>query len=183
MPLLCWYSVASVICEALSGGGGGYMFPCSSEINWFVPLFPQILFSLFPVHQYCLCSPQNLAFLPLFPWNKCRFPLFTKSLRMPHMNLTDRPDQWAQQSIIHIIWLQSNLIGQKLNLFSWFKVNLNKIGTPKWLGPVAQSVVSSGPNTFVEVDHEIYSIVISFFLWFKKRYCLLQAKACAQSTA
>ena len=25
-----------------------YMFPCSSKINWLVPLFPQILFSYIP---------------------------------------------------------------------------------------------------------------------------------------
>ena len=48
MPLLWWYYVASVICEALLRGGGGYMLPCSSEINWLVPLFPQILFSYIP---------------------------------------------------------------------------------------------------------------------------------------
>ena len=28
---------------------------------------------------YCICSPQNLIFLPLFPWNKYHFPLFTKT--------------------------------------------------------------------------------------------------------
>ena len=33
------------------------MYSCSSEINWFVPLFPQILFSYIP------CSP----ILSLFP--------------------------------------------------------------------------------------------------------------------
>ena len=30
------------ITEALPGGGGrGYLFPCSPEINWLVPLFPK----------------------------------------------------------------------------------------------------------------------------------------------
>ena len=56
------------------------------------------------------------------------------------IHLTDRPGQWAQQSIIHNIWLLSNQIGK-----TWsyrFRVNLDKIGTPKWLGPVEQSVVS-----------------------------------------
>ena len=48
----------SQIFISLSGGGGGgggggkgYMLPCSSEIDWLVPLFPQILFSYIP------CSP------------------------------------------------------------------------------------------------------------------------------
>ena len=57
MPLLCWYYVASVIREALLGRGGGYLFPCSSEINCLIPLFPQNLFA------YVLCSP----ILSLFP--------------------------------------------------------------------------------------------------------------------
>ena len=58
------------------GGGGGYLFPCSPEINWHVPLFPKIenLFSYVPcspILSLFPCSPQNLAFVPLFPWNKC----------------------------------------------------------------------------------------------------------------
>ena len=58
MSLIWWYSVAYLICEALSGGGGGgYMFPCSSEINWLVPLFPELWFSYIP------CS----LILSLFP--------------------------------------------------------------------------------------------------------------------
>ena len=28
----------------------------------------------------CICYPQNLTILPLFPLNKCHFPLFTKTL-------------------------------------------------------------------------------------------------------
>ena len=51
--------VAPIICEALPGG---YLFPCSPEINWLVPLFPKnrkfvFLSSLFP----------NIVFVPLFP--------------------------------------------------------------------------------------------------------------------
>ena len=52
----------------------GYLFRYSPEINWLVPLFPKkskICFLMFPVPQYCICPPQNLAFVPLFPWNKC----------------------------------------------------------------------------------------------------------------
>ena len=44
------------------GGGRGYLFPCSPEINWLVPLFPKnrevvLLCSLFP----------NIVFVHLFP--------------------------------------------------------------------------------------------------------------------
>ena len=61
------YKKITAIClpageEALPGGGGGYLFPCSPEINWLVPLFPKnrkfvFLCSLFP----------NIVFVPLFP--------------------------------------------------------------------------------------------------------------------
>ena len=44
--------------EALPGGGG-YLFSCSPEINWLVPLFLQ--------PQYCLCSLVLLKIWPLFP--------------------------------------------------------------------------------------------------------------------
>ena len=52
------------------GPPGGSLFPCSSEINWLVPLFPKkskICFLMFPVPQYCLCSPVPLKIWPLFP--------------------------------------------------------------------------------------------------------------------
>ena len=56
--------------EALPGGGGGYLFPCSPEINWLVlPLFlkkSKICFLMFPVPQYCLCFPDPLKIWPLF---------------------------------------------------------------------------------------------------------------------
>ena len=58
MPLLWWYSVALVICEALS---------CSSEINWLVPLFPQILFSYIPCSAILSLFPSKFGFFPLYP--------------------------------------------------------------------------------------------------------------------
>ena len=61
-------------------------------------------------------------------------------------------------------------------------------------GPVAQSVASliadpeivssipARPHTFVEVDHEIFSMVILLLPLIKNGCCQLQAKKCAQST-
>ena len=59
---------------------GGYLFPCSPEINWLVPLFPKnrkfvFLCSLFPnivfvplfPSKFGLCSPEINALFPLFP--------------------------------------------------------------------------------------------------------------------
>ena len=57
---------------------GGYLFPCSPEINWLVPLFPKnrkfvFLCSLFP----------NIVFVPLFaskfPEINALFPLFPQT--------------------------------------------------------------------------------------------------------
>ena len=50
-------------------------------------------------------------FPPYSPEINAIFPCSPKPLRMPHMHLTDRPGQRAQQSVIHIVWLQSNQIG------------------------------------------------------------------------
>ena len=64
---------------------GGYLFPCSPEINWLVPLFPKnrkCVFFMFRVRQYCLCSPVPLKIWPLFPCSpeiKGLFPLFPKT--------------------------------------------------------------------------------------------------------
>ena len=76
--MTCWITSGLLFAgwrttEALPGG---YLFPCSHEINWLVPLFPKnrkfvFLCSLFPNIGFFNCSPQNLAFVPLFPWNKC----------------------------------------------------------------------------------------------------------------
>ena len=60
------------------GGGGGYLFPCSPEINWLVPLFPKnrkfvFLCSLFPNIVFIPLFLSYLAFVPLSPWNKCPF--------------------------------------------------------------------------------------------------------------
>ena len=74
--------------------GWGYMFPCSSEINWLVPLFPQILFSYVRCSNIMSLFPSKLAFLPLFPWNKCHFPLFTKT----PANASYAPD-WKTRSM------------------------------------------------------------------------------------
>ena len=124
---------------------------CSSVPSFCFSYIPcSLILSLFP-SKFGLSSSVPLKL-------KAIFPCSPKPPRMPHMHLTDRPGQWAQQLIIHIVWLQNNQIGQ--NWIYRVRVKLNKIGTPKWLGPVAQSIVSSGPNTFVEVDHEIFSIVI-----------------------
>ena len=48
--------------EALPGVGG-YLFSCSPEINWLVPLFPKIENLL----SYVLCSPVTLKIWLLFP--------------------------------------------------------------------------------------------------------------------
>ena len=82
---------------------------CSSVPSNFVflySLFPNIVSVPLKVWPFFLCSP----------WINVIFPCSTKPLRMPHMHLPDRQGQWAQQSIIHIVWLQNNQIGQKLNL-------------------------------------------------------------------
>ena len=58
----------------------------------------------------------------------------------------------------------------------------------QWIpGPVAPGVASSIParsHTFVEIDHEIISMVILLPSAdsFKKGYCQLQAKVCARIT-
>ena len=59
---------------------GGYLFPCSPEINWLVPLFPKnrkfvFLCSLFPnivfvplkILPLFSCSPEINTLFPLFP--------------------------------------------------------------------------------------------------------------------
>ena len=50
---------------------GGYPFPCSPEINRFVPLFPKIKIFI----SYVPCSPK----LPLFPCSPHFKPLFSSS--------------------------------------------------------------------------------------------------------
>ena len=65
--------------------GGGYLFPCSPEINWSwspVPQISKIWFSMFPVPKYCLCSPVPLKIWPLFPCSpeiNALVPLFPKN--------------------------------------------------------------------------------------------------------
>ena len=167
MPLLRWYYVASVIWEALLGGGTCSLFPWSkldwspvlSKFVFLCSLIPNIVFVALKIWPLFLCSPEINALYPCSP----------KPLRRPHTHLTDRLGPWAQQSIIHIEWLQSSQIEK-----SWIygsSVHLNKKkGTPKWLGPVAQSIVSSiagtgivssiRSNIFEEIDHDIFSIVI-----------------------
>ena len=63
--LRCIYENYSTQLSDFEALPGGYLFPCSPEINWLVPLFPinqKIVFlcSLFP----------NIVFVPLFP-SKC----------------------------------------------------------------------------------------------------------------
>ena len=111
----------SQIFISLSGGGGGggggegvhvtlflwNRLACSSVPSNFVflySLFPNIVSVPLKIGPFFLCSPEINALFPCSP----------KPLRMPHMHLTDRPGQWAQQSkrkILHIVWLQSNQIG------------------------------------------------------------------------
>ena len=114
MPLL-WYVVFCRISDMrspLRGGVGGYMFPGSSEINWLVPLFPQILFSYIPCSLILSRFPSEFGRSSSVLSHEINaiFPCSPNPLRMPLMHLTDRPGQWAQQSIIHIVWLQSNQI-------------------------------------------------------------------------
>ena len=81
--LKCMVSIwLKLINEALPGGG--YLFPCSPEINWLVPLFPKnrkfvFLCSLFPNIVFVPCSPQNLTFFPCSPEINTLFPLFPKT--------------------------------------------------------------------------------------------------------
>ena len=49
------------------------LFPWNKLACYPVPQKSKICFLMFPVPQYCLCSPQNLTFVPLFPWNKYPF--------------------------------------------------------------------------------------------------------------
>ena len=46
---------------------GGYLFPCSPEINWLVPPKAKICFLMFSVPQYCLCFPVPLKISPFSP--------------------------------------------------------------------------------------------------------------------
>ena len=69
---------------------GGYLFPCSPEINWLVLLFPKnrkFVF-MFPVPQYCLCSPVPLEIWPMLPCSpeiNALFPLFPKTPGRPYI--------------------------------------------------------------------------------------------------
>ena len=90
--MLCFLSrrrITFAILRPSQGGGGGYLFPCSPEINWLVPLFPKnrkFCFLMFPVPQYCLCSPVPLKILPLFPCSpeiNTLFPCSPKPLGRP----------------------------------------------------------------------------------------------------
>ena len=50
--------------------------------------------------------------------------------------------------------------------------------------PEVASLIPARSHTFVEIDHEIISMIILLpsAESFKKDYCQLQAKVCAQST-
>ena len=99
-----------------SQGGGVYVslffwnklaYSCVPSIFVFLySPFPSIVSVPLKIWPFFLCSPEINSIFPFSP----------KPLRMPHMLQSDRPGQWAQQSIIHIVWLQSNQIGQILNL-------------------------------------------------------------------
>ena len=61
-------------CTQSWGPPRGHLFPCSPEINRFVPV-PQINILMFYVpcslkSHLSPCSPQVQSFVPLFPWNK-----------------------------------------------------------------------------------------------------------------
>ena len=62
----------------------GYLFPCSAEINRFLPLFPKIKTVIFYVpcfpklHMF-LCSPDAETFVPCTPEIKSNVPLFAKT--------------------------------------------------------------------------------------------------------
>ena len=47
------------------------LFPWNKLACSPVPPKSKICFLMFPVPQYCLCSPVLLKIWPLFPWNKC----------------------------------------------------------------------------------------------------------------
>ena len=79
---------------------GGYLFPCTPEINWLVPLFPKNrkkkCFLMFPVPQYCLCSPVPLKIWHLFPCSpeiNTLFPLFPKTPGRASSIASSRPTQ------------------------------------------------------------------------------------------
>ena len=48
--------------------------------------------------------------------------------------------------------------------------------------PAVASSIPARSHTFVEIDHEIISMFILLFRWFKKGCCQLQAKVWARST-
>ena len=60
-----WYAITLVVQRCLHDLRGpcremvGHLFPCSSEINWLVPFFPQIenYVSYVPCPRNVLCSP------------------------------------------------------------------------------------------------------------------------------
>ena len=63
--------------EALPGVWGGFLFPCFSEINCFVPQTKNLDFlcSLFPKPVFV-----PLIFRHLFPWNRCPCSLVPQNL-------------------------------------------------------------------------------------------------------
>ena len=67
------------------------MFPCSSEMNWHIPLpNPPPYFLMFPVPQYYLCFPVplNIAFVPFLPEINASFPLFPQTSKSASQDST-----------------------------------------------------------------------------------------------
>ena len=92
-------------------GGGGYLFPCSPEINWLVPMFPRNkkkMFSMFPVPQYCLCSPVRLKIWPLFPCSpeiNALVPLFPKAPGRASLSFLRADDRIDHYQTRRMQWL------------------------------------------------------------------------------
>ena len=72
------------LCSLLSVDAADTTGLMSGKVKYYVGKLSvkQILLSMKLLRNlviYCFYSPQNLTFLPLFPCNKCHFPLLTKT--------------------------------------------------------------------------------------------------------
>ena len=68
-----WTTLIRLVSETMrpSQGVPVPLFPLNKSACSPVPQKLKKCFLMFPVPQYCLCSPVPLKIWPLFPWNKC----------------------------------------------------------------------------------------------------------------
>ena len=125
---------------------GGYLFPCSPEINVHTnslppsPYFPKnikksfLMFPAPPILYLFPCSPHNLAINSYFPCNKSLFPLFPKPLGlrdllailMTHLVLCHRLFAcWAIFIVFFVAcWLFSKLTFPKYSFYQTFWIQI-----------------------------------------------------------